>query len=725
MTLTTRILTIGLVALAAACGPKEDPPKNNAADAGNGDMTDEASCDDGVQNGDETDVDCGGSCDPCGEGAACVEDDDCENGTCLDDRCATPSCGDGLVNQDSEICDAGEENGPGGDCSEDCSQKLCRLGEDVDTIDEAIDDMSCLGVWLPNGEHGANLELARPFRIVGESTDANLSLASSGSIVTTSAEYLELRTLTLWGGQADRGGAVFALREESEENGRLLIDGVVFESNGAVFSGGAVSAEGYDVEVAGTTFDQNTVLGIGADGEGSAGGGLYVKRGDLQISDSRFEANEASIEAGALAAVMGGGLAVLDGDATLTNVDFVNNRAVASPDATPGGALAFGGALGLGIGSLTVQGGEVTGNEARAITTMTAEYTRADGGGFYVGEAEATISDAVFRNNALVCESATTVRCRGGALNLVNETATLENLTVEDNSIDVTGANREDDDYTVGGGAGLAAFGEGVTTVTNSTFRGNTVTSDIGQQALAWGGGILVGGERDGAAVYVDRCTLFENGVTTDAGSLSLAAGGGLAVNARKFETDAYVVNSTVSTNTVEATGPMGTTLATGAGIVIEKDPDVTRAGLSVRSSTIVGNEAGATGGGISTGGSTAGTEANITNSIIIGNSADSDPDCTGTVLTSLGFNLLSNTTDCVRSGATDMDVIDDTAMVGPLGPYDGDTWTHGIDAASPAIDAGDPSGCTDNTGAQLTIDQRGMPRDDGACDIGAFELQQ
>jgi hypothetical protein len=46
----------------------------------------------------------------------------------------------------------------------------------------------------------------------------------------------------------------------------------------------------------------------------------------------------------------------------------------------------------------------------------------------------------------------------------------------------------------------------------------------------------------------------------------------------------------------------------------------------------------------------------------------------------------------------------------------------------SPAIDAGNPSGCTDGLGHLLTTDQRGMPRQDpedtAGCDIGAYQRQ-
>jgi hypothetical protein len=46
----------------------------------------------------------------------------------------------------------------------------------------------------------------------------------------------------------------------------------------------------------------------------------------------------------------------------------------------------------------------------------------------------------------------------------------------------------------------------------------------------------------------------------------------------------------------------------------------------------------------------------------------------------------------------------------------------------SPAIDAGNPSGCNDGKGNLLKTNQRGMPRPDPedtlACDMGAYESQ-
>ena len=53
-------------------------------------------CSDRVRDGDETDVDCGGSCKPCGASAACALDADCDSSACVAGACQPPSCSDGI-----------------------------------------------------------------------------------------------------------------------------------------------------------------------------------------------------------------------------------------------------------------------------------------------------------------------------------------------------------------------------------------------------------------------------------------------------------------------------------------------------------------------------------------------------------------------------------------------------------------------------------------------------
>jgi hypothetical protein len=73
------------------------------------------SCGDGVQNGNETDVDCGGAtCTPCVEGLACLLPGDCTSHVCgtANHTCTWPSCSDGVQNGNETDIDCG-----GGSCS--------------------------------------------------------------------------------------------------------------------------------------------------------------------------------------------------------------------------------------------------------------------------------------------------------------------------------------------------------------------------------------------------------------------------------------------------------------------------------------------------------------------------------------------------------------------------------------------------------------------------------
>ena len=81
----------------ASCGDGIVDP-GEQCDDGNDDDTDACtrqclppSCDDGLQSGDESDVDCGGSCPGCPFDGQCVVPDDCEIGLCRDLACVYPT----------------------------------------------------------------------------------------------------------------------------------------------------------------------------------------------------------------------------------------------------------------------------------------------------------------------------------------------------------------------------------------------------------------------------------------------------------------------------------------------------------------------------------------------------------------------------------------------------------------------------------------------------------
>ena len=112
------------------CGADDDCASDMCSDEG---VCVDPSCSNGAQDGDETDVDCGGSCpDGCGEGEGCSVDDDCMSENCLDDGTCGPmvddaTCTDGVRNgnetdvdcggPDCDPCDTGEECMDGSDCA--------------------------------------------------------------------------------------------------------------------------------------------------------------------------------------------------------------------------------------------------------------------------------------------------------------------------------------------------------------------------------------------------------------------------------------------------------------------------------------------------------------------------------------------------------------------------------------------------------------------------------
>ena len=84
------------------------------------------SCSDGIQNRNETDVDCGGgTCGPCGILKHCAAGADCSSGTCRAGYCVGPLCGDGILNDSETDVDCG-----GSSCYKCSNGKLCVGGAD-------------------------------------------------------------------------------------------------------------------------------------------------------------------------------------------------------------------------------------------------------------------------------------------------------------------------------------------------------------------------------------------------------------------------------------------------------------------------------------------------------------------------------------------------------------------------------------------------------------------
>ncbi len=143
-------------------------------------------------------------------------------------------------------------------------------------------------------------------------------------------------------------------------------------------------------------------------------------------------------------------------------------------------------------------------------------------------------------------------------------------------------------------------------------------------------------------------------------------------------------------------------------------------------------------GGGIACEKDCLATDFQIQNSIVAGNKANNAggaPDCDSVIdgyngFYTFGHNLVGDAHGEIFPKAGDIfggipanpNPID--PKLSPLANNGGPTFTHALTAASPAVNAGNPSGCKDSDGNILGTDQLGQPRV-GVCDMGAFEFQE
>jgi hypothetical protein len=281
---------------------------------------------------------------------------------------------------------------------------------------------------------------------------------------------------------------------------------------------------------------------------------------------------------------------------------------------------------------------------------------------------------------------------------------------------------------TAGGGA-IRNGSLSTLSLTNVTLSGNLADHGNGGAIYNDGGEVTItnstvaqndSGGGDGGGIYNDGGTLTVTGTTISSNLTADATiagnGGGLFTNGGT----STLTNCTVTANSATA----------GGGIYNEGTTNLNNV-------TVVGNFTGPTldtGGGIY---NVPGHTVNVRNSIIALNSDPVGPDCWSDAggIVSGGYNLIGDADACNWSTATGDWVGSGTTpinpLVGSLRNNGGPTMTQALLPGSPAIDAGNPSGCRGPDGNVLSTDQRGFPRpvagdadNDVICDIGAYELQ-
>jgi hypothetical protein len=227
---------------------------------------------------------------------------------------------------------------------------------------------------------------------------------------------------------------------------------------------------------------------------------------------------------------------------------------------------------------------------------------------------------------------------------------------------------------------GLAGFGGGISNVGTLNIANCVITGNVAKSQTANGGGIQNGGTMtinlstiannqakgsngsSGGGIFSFGTLTLNNSTVRQNQGFVISGGGGLL-----NQGIAAVNNSTIAANTA----------AVGGGIN-------NRGKITISNSTLSGNT-GNMGGNVSN----AGTAAAFQNSIVA--NSVSGGNCHGAV-TSKGYNLSSDGS-CSFNSVGDMNSID--PLLGTLGSHGGPTQTIPLLSGSPAIDSGNPNGCS------------------------------
>ena len=280
-----------------------------------------------------------------------------------------------------------------------------------------------------------------------------------------------------------------------------------------------------------------------------------------------------------------------------------------------------------------------------------------------------------------------------GAERLITAGQPLTGVTLTLDGLRLTGGNAALG-ATVGPGSGGAVYlQDGSLNVTRSAVVANTAATS--------GAGIGVA-HTGGAGTVTITASQISGNTVGGAASPGTASGGGIF-----SQYTVNLVNSTVSGNVAQTT-----VQAQGGGIAMLGGT------LSLVNSTVAGNAARGSGtslgGGIVPVGASTATNAIVAGNVLGAGGADVPSDCS-TAFTGTLANNISSDASCGFTAANGGKPNTDPQL-GALLDNGGPTDTRKPALASPALNAGTPTGCPGQ-------DQRGVTRPEGtACDIGAVE---
>ncbi|MCB9175695.1 MAG: hypothetical protein H6648_00940 [Caldilineae bacterium] len=513
--------------------------------------------------------------------------------------------------------------------------------------------------------------------------DSNVSLTRGGGILVDEGGIAVVRRSRLSANtSAVDGGGIYAA-------GSLTVEDSVITGNGGRYGGG-ISARGAAVNLSNSSFVGNRA---------EYGAGVFLLGGSLTMQGGTVQGNRADVAGG----VYVGSSDTVPGTGSLTDVAIIEN--IAEGDYGTGGGLISNGAR------VTIQGGRLRENRGNFGGAL---YFYRDGADLQVRGVELALNSANF----------------GGAVYGRSGQATLTDCTVQQNTATLDGGAIHADGASVtvvGGRVGpnsAVRDGGAAHTGDNGSVRFERVTL-AGNAAGRHGGGLRVENVATLSEVTLERNQV--EGGDSQGGALSVAVGGSASI-----ERSLLASNSALQGGALAISGTLrleNSTLtdnqALFGGAIYSGGGDVALASVTLAHNRVVANE-GETGGAAGIQRVGAAGRVELRDSIVALNANGAD--CLGQI-TSAGYNLDGDNSCGLRSSG---DRPDQDPGLSELQANGGASRTMALLTGSPAVDAGDPSGCRGADGAAvLETDQRGIARSvdgdgDGTprCDIGAFELR-
>ncbi|PXX88367.1 hypothetical protein DIT71_17455 [Marinobacter vulgaris] len=555
---------------------------------------------------------------------------------------------------------------------------ICATAQDTCTLRAAVQEANVFegSVTITLGEGVYGLALGAD----GEDSGAEGDLDITNDVTVIGAGYDKT---TVSGNELDR---VIHIITKDGKQPSVALENLTISSGKSSGDGAGIYSEGH------LTLNASRVSGNNADGNG---GGIFVTEdASLTLTEGSIDSNNAGDE--------GGGI-YSESDVILDNVTVSDNQAQ------------------WGGGGIYVDAGiDIKDSNIRKNSS-----TRGGGGvyGSAYGGATAIIENSHFEKN--------TTKGNGGGI-LWDGVLSISKTSVKGNTANLNPIER-----------GSQPAGGGV------FYTGNDLDlkgSDFSGNSAGFGGGLFINSDKNGESKLTLKDTIFSDNnaaYTRKKGYRTWPAGKGGAV----FIGSVDVVEGTNLVFQNNKSNRSGGALYSNSGSSIfnsllfkgnsaEYGGAIFSGGASelLRNATITGNAASSAGGGVLNGAglltlenvtlasnSTEGDGANLFNgdkgsTLKLANTIIASPsggaNCAGTI-SSMGHNLED---DGSCSFKVPTDISGQAASLGSLNDNGGFTQTMALNAGSPAIDAGSNSVCP-------ASDQRDYLREDGACDIGAFEF--